>query len=350
MIKYSRNVLYILILFFCVTESFSQDLNIGNQLFKTGNWKSTIDFGHQTLPISYYDRDSNNSPPAITKDSSNVSNISASRVIISTAGLAAAITALHIYQYNAWWKNERIGFHVIEDASYQADFDKAGHTFGAYYSSHFFDEAFQWTGMDSSLSTLFGALSGAIWEYYVEIEDGFARDWGFSRGDAKADLTGATFYLLRNRIPFLRNFNYKWFYVPTDKLLKNQPDIPGQSVNFIEDYGGQSYFLTADIHGILPQSLKPYWPSWLNLALGVGGYNINTVNHNWMLGDAFIYRQKAWYISLDYDIEKVFPESDSPILNFLRRSFNYWHFPAPAFRFFPNPRFFILFPLQMSIG
>ncbi|MFI5264097.1 MAG: DUF2279 domain-containing protein [Candidatus Kapaibacterium sp.] len=289
-------------------------------------------------------------PAPITPSINRDSNISLTRVGVSAGLLAGAITALHIYQNNAWWANDRGKFHVIEDPSYQADFDKAGHTFGAYYSSHFFDEAFQWTGMDSGQATAFGALSGAIWEYYVEIEDGFANAWGFSRGDAKADLAGATFYLLRNRISFLRNFNYKWSYVPTDKLLKNQPDIPGQSVNFIEDYGGQSYYLTMDIHAMLPKNVQQYWPSWLNLAIGVGGYNINSVNTDTRLGDAFIYRKKAWYISLDYDIEKIFPESDIPFLNFLRRSFNYWHFPAPAYRLYPDPRFFILFPFQMTIG
>ncbi len=302
---------------------------------------STDSFSQELLK-----QDSSNAlPPPII--ASHDTAISGSRVAASVAGIAGAITALHIYQYHAWWANQRTTFHVIEDPSYQADFDKAGHIFGAYYSSHFFDEAFRWTGMDSAQSTLFGALSGAIWEYYVEIEDGFARDWGFSRGDAKADLVGATFYLLRNRIPFLRNLNYKWSYVPSEKYLQNRPDIPGQTLNFIEDYGGQSYYLTADIHGMLPINLKSYWPSWLNLALGVGGYDIDTYIKT---GNPFILRKKAWYISLDYDIEKIFPESDIPVLNFLRRTFNYWHFPAPAYRFYPNPRFYILFPFQMSIG
>ncbi len=331
-------------------NSFSQELNISNKLFP--NEKNYTGFGMtpQILTENYIGRDSNDALPHPVNNSSLQDSISPSRTIAATLSLASAITLLHIYQYNAWWKNQRVRFHVIEDASYQADFDKAGHTFGAYYSSHFFDEAYTWAGMDSAQATLFGALSGAIWEFYVEIEDGFARDWGFSRGDAKADLAGATFYLLRNRIPFLRNFNYKWFYVPTDKLLKNQPDIPGQTVNAIEDYGGQSYYLTMDIHGMLPEAAKPYWPKWLNLALGVGGYNINTVNTDYRLGDAFIYRKKAWYISLDYDMEKLIPESSIGIINFLRRGLNYWHFPAPAYRFYSKPRFFILFPFQMSIG
>ena len=326
-------------------NTFSQELKSGDEPYRAGDKT-----GLQHFSLLSLEKDSINVlPPPITVASSQ-DTISKLRIAATITGLAGAITALHIYQYHSWWANQRVGFHVIEDPSYQADFDKVGHTFGAYYSAHFFDEAFHWTGMDSAQSTAFGALCGVIWEYYVETEDGFARDWGFSRGDAKSDLVGATFYLLRNRVPFLRNFNFKWFYVPTDKFLKNKPDIPGQTINFIEDYGGQSYYLTMDIHSMLPETMKSYFPKWLNLALGVGGYNINSVNLNTSLGDAFIYRKKAFYISLDYDIEKIFPESEIAFLNFLRRTFNYWHFPAPAFRIYPDPRFFILFPIQMSIG
>ena len=219
--------------------------------------------------------------------------------------------------------------------------------FGAYYSSFFFDQAYKWAGMDSAQSALTGAISGALWEFYVEIEDGYAGAWGFSRGDAKSDITGAAFYLLNQRLPVLKDFRYKWFYFPTSKLTSNQPDIPGQSVTFIEDYGGQTYYLRADIHSMLPDNMKPYWPSWLNLAVAVSGYDINSVDL--ASGNVFDMRHKAWYISLDYDIDKIFPESSIGILNFLRQSWGYWHFPAPAFRFYLNQHFFLTFPVSFSI-
>jgi hypothetical protein len=263
------------------------------------------------------------------------------RIGIATGSLAVAVGALHIYQMNAWWKNDRGPFHVIEDPEYMANFDKAGHTFGAYYSSHFFQEAYEWAGMDSAQSDVLGALSGVFWEFYVEIEDGFATQWGFSRGDAKADIAGASFFLLRNRVPFLRNFNYKWAYFPSQKYIKNQPDIPGQTLNFIEDYGGQSYWMSMDVNGMLPEVAKAYWPKWLKLAVGVAGYNIDVRD--------FSKRKKAWLVALDYDLGSLIPESSSGFLNFVRRGLNYWHFPAPAYRFYPDPRFFVLFPLQMTL-
>lgn len=271
------------------------------------------------------------------------------RIGATTGGLTAAILAIHIYQNNAWWANERSGFHVIEDPSYQADFDKCGHMFGAEYSSWVFDQAYQWAGMDSIQSSVFGALSGALWEYYVEIEDGFATDWGFSRGDAKSDITGATFYLLSQRVPILDDFRYKWFYTPTNKLLKDQPDITGQSVNIIEDYGGQTYYLRADVHALLPDDWKDYWPKWLNIGAAVSGYEINTADVNSPSGNIFDLRKKAWYITLDYDIEKIIPKTGIGFVDFLINGLSYWHFPAPAWRFYPNKVFYWTFPVNISI-
>ena len=268
------------------------------------------------------------------------------RVAIAGGGLAAGVTALHIYQANAWWSNNRAPFHVIEDDAYQAEFDKVGHSFGGYYSSFFFDEAYRWAGLDSAQSALLGAFSGALWEFYIESEDGFAHDWGFSRGDAKADIAGAAFYLLNQRVPFLRDFRVKWFYTPTNKVTEGKTDIPGHQPTIIEDYGGQTYYLRADVHHMLPESAKPYWPKWLNLAFGVSGYNINA--HYPDGSDNFKDRQKAYYLSLDYDMDKIIPESSIGSINFVRRALGYWHFPAPALRVYPNPKFFLIFPVSIS--
>src|ERR1700733_11658053 len=102
-------------------------------------------------------------------DSSYAPNLNWGRVAGTVGGLTATITAIHIYQNNAWWANSRTGFHVIEDADYQADYDKCGHMFGAEYSSYVFDQAYRWAGLDTLQANVFGALSGALWEYYVEI-------------------------------------------------------------------------------------------------------------------------------------------------------------------------------------
>lgn len=273
--------------------------------------------------------------------------ISWTRFSIATGTLAAAITGLHIYQANAWWNDQRTDFHVFDDPTYKDQFDKWGHAFGGYYSAHFFDEAFAWSGFSPLQSAALGATCAALWELYIEIEDGFARDWGFSHGDAIADLIGAGAYFATKQIPYLDNIKYKWFYWPSKQMLESRPDIPGQTQTFIEDYAGQSFWISLNVDGVLPEVAKPYWPDWLNVAVGVADYSLGAPVDPVR---GFEDRKKAWMISLDYDFAKVIPEFDSPILNFIRRGLDYWHFPAPAMRISPDPRFFILFPFRMSIG
>ncbi len=284
----------------------------------------------------------NNNPKPTTFDIPP-QDIDWAKVGIASGVLVASVTGLHILQYNSWWKNQRGPFHVEDDPDYEHNYDKYGHTFGAYYTSHFFQEAFTWSGMDSSQSTIIGGICGAMYEFYVEIEDGYARDWGFSPGDAKGDILGAGFFILRNRIDFLRNFQYKWFYYPSGE----KPYIKDQTLNPLDDYGGQSYWLTADIHRMLPSEAKKYWPNWLNVTVGVSRLYIPS---NSTAIDPFNQRKTAYYVGLDFDMEKIIPESSIGIINFIRRGLSYWRLPAPAYRIYPNPRLFILFPLQMTIG
>jgi hypothetical protein len=61
-------------------------------------------------------------------------------------------------------------------------------------------------------------------------------------------------------------------------------------------------------------------------------------------------RYKTWLISLNYDFSKVFPESDIAIWRFFKCGLDYWHFPAPAYRIYPERKFFILYPFKMTIG
>ncbi|HYM20122.1 MAG TPA: hypothetical protein VEW28_03855, partial [Candidatus Kapabacteria bacterium] len=123
-----------------------------------------------------------------------------------------------------------------------------------------------------------------------------------------------------------------------------------QTFNPIDDYGGQSYWLTLDVHRALPQDAKKYWPEWLNLAAGWGAYVTSDQVTSANLNGTAIVPQMEFLVGLDFDIERIIPESDIGIINFLRRALSYWHLPAPAYRLHPDPRFFVLFPLKMTIG
>jgi hypothetical protein len=274
----------------------------------------------------------------------NDMDIDPGRLAASIAVVGSSIVGVHIIQYNSWWKDQRTDFHLYDDPDYEKNFDKFGHAFGGYVTSFFFDEAYTWAGFNKQQSVLLGAASSLLFELYVEIEDGHARDWGFSQGDMKANMAGSAFYVLRNTIPFMKNFDYKWSYIPAPK----NSDPNAHEVNIIDDYQGQSYWVTANINGLLPRSMQGVVPEWLNLAFGVGGYSLDapTVPGD----DPYKDRKIAYFIGIDYDMEKIIPESSIGFLNFIRRGLKYIHFPAPAYRITPEPRFFILFPFKMSIG
>jgi curved DNA-binding protein CbpA len=275
-------------------------------------------------------------------------NIDWTRFSISAGVLGASFTGLHILQANSWWSKDRQSFHIYDDPDYKANFDKFGHAFAPYIYAHFFDDLYSWSGFDSAQSTLMAALSGALYQFYVEIEDGYGKDWGFSPGDAAADLMGSAFYLLRNRIEPLRNLNYKWLYYPSYQMLHGSGDINGQTLNPIDDYGGQSYWITVDIHRMLPESDKKYWPEWLNLAIGAAGYHIGDFAVSTQK-DVYIKPEVAYFVALDFEIEKIIPKTNIGVIDFIVRGLNYWHLPAPAFRITPEPKFFFLFPLRMTI-
>ena len=53
---------------------------------------------------------------------------------------------------------------------------------------------------------------------YVEIEDGYGANWGFSPGDAIADVVGASYYLGQYYFPVLKHIQPRVSYWPTDKV------------------------------------------------------------------------------------------------------------------------------------
>jgi len=222
-------------------------------------------------------------------------DIDPGRLAASIAIVSGSIIGVHIIQYNSWWKDQRGDFHLYDDPDYEKNFDKYGHTFGGYVGSFFFDEAYSWAGFNKDQSVLLGAASSLLFELYVEIEDGFAHDWGFSQGDLKADMAGAAFYVARNTIPFMKNFDYKWCYIPAPK----NSDPNAHDVNIIDDYQGQSYWVTANINGLLPRSMQGVVPEWLNLAFGVGGYSLDapTVPGD----DPYKDRKLEYCIGIDYE-------------------------------------------------
>jgi hypothetical protein len=235
---------------------------------------------------------------------------------------AGTVAAIHIYQQNAWWKGHRSSFHFREDLVYACNVDKLGHLYAASTLTFCFGKSLSWAGLSESSGLLWGAVGSSLFQTYVEIEDGFSEYWGFDRVDFAGDLVGAWYPYFQYRFPVLKNFQFRFSYLP--KNAGEASAIPGQTKTILDDYEGQTIWLTVTPGGLLPDSWGGWWPRFLALALGVSVRNNVSPD-----------RHLVWYIAPDLDMKHIIPQ-DTPFLRLLSEALNFIHFPMPAVQVAPG--------------
>lgn len=245
------------------------------------------------------------------------------KVNILKTGLITGISIgagvwLHNYQKNAWWSGQRGHFHIQNDWEYAMSADKLGHFFDGAFIHKLYSGAFEWAGFDKKNAMWFGTLFSIAYMTDIEIEDGFATDWGFSWGDELFNVLGAFYPVAQYYSPPLREFNFKWSYLPSDDLRNGS-----KNGAFLDDYNGQTVWLSVSIHHFLPKNAKNYWPDFLNIALGYG------VKH---YTDP-LKKYQNFYIAFDYDFRKLIP-GNSKFMVWMKDILNHFRiFPAPGIRF-----------------
>jgi hypothetical protein len=238
--------------------------------------------------------------------------------------MIAGMTTIHIYQQNGWWKDNRSPFHFQEDLTYGLWVDKIGHFYGAALFTFTSSRLLEWANVPANHAVLYGAGMALLFQTYIEIEDGFST-WGFDRVDFAFDIGGAAWPVLQDRVSFLKNFDLKLSYRPSPLL--DQPGgsgFRGQKHLMIDDYEGQTFFLSANVNNLLPVAAKPYWPEFLCLAVGFGARDIVKPEPYPVL-----------FLSLDYDMRRIIPQTSS-FLRTLSAALNFVHFPAPTVRISPS--------------
>ncbi len=262
---------------------------------------------------------------------------------------------LHIYQANAWWRKDRGPFHFQEDWPENLQNDKFGHFFGSYMNAYVVREALLASGFSDEAAHDWGGALGTVYQLYVEMEDGFATTWGFSPTDAYADILGGGYLIAQYYVPVLRNFHEKWAYWPSKFL--GSGSIPGQQRTVFDDYQGQSFWWTVDIHN-LTGGKESAWPKWLQVAVGYTArkYGPYLAGTPFCTGDpndpacTDLPDTREVYLGLDYNLCQLIPKSGIPVVDWLVQSLDNFHFPAPALRLAPNVKFFLLYPITINIG
>jgi hypothetical protein len=255
----------------------------------------------------------------VMADTSGVNGV---RLAIVGGTVAAAVTAVHVYQSNAWWKSGRAPFHVQEDLTYAHNVDKIGHFYGANLLTFMLSRGLQWADVREAQSLLWGAVGSSLFQTYIEVEDGFSSYWGFDRVDFAANILGAWYPVMQHWVPPLKNVNMRFSYIP--KTEGREGAIPGQTHNLFDDYEGQTLWLTFTMKNLLPGAAGEWWPGFLCISVGVA------VRNN-LSPDRYL----AWYLAPDLDMTKIIPP-DTWFLKTLGEFLNFIHFPLPAIRFAPN--------------
>lgn len=278
----------------------------------------------------------------ITKNSSNVTNIYSDsattyneninridykKFSLVTASIAITATAIQIYQYNSWWKDWRQPFHFQEDLVYGKSVDKIGHAWGAAFTSFIIARSYEWCGFNKNSSLWIGSVGGSIFQLLVEFQDGYSQ-WGFDRVDAVCDIVGGFYPLIQYHFPLFQNFDLRASYYP--RKLGKPGGIPGQKHTIIDDYEGQTFWLSLKLKSLYPDELK--FLNFLNLAVGYSVRNTHDVSTQY----------GVWLVALDLDFKQILPQSSAFLRN-ISEGLNYFKFPAPTIQIYPKIIWFGLY-------
>jgi hypothetical protein len=244
----------------------------------------------------------------------------------------SSIAVTHIGLNQLWYKDHpKSSFHFINDNKEWLQVDKIGHTYSAYYLGLVGIEAARWAGYSEKKAIWIGGLYGTFFQTPIEIQDGLSARWGASLGDIGANSLG-TFLAISQELKWgEQKVRMKFSFTPTHYADK-RPGTLGKGLHqeFLKDYNGQTYWLSANVH-----SFTGLGPKWLNFAVGYGASGmLGGFDNKWeedgvpITQYEHIERYRQFYIAPDVDFTKI--KSNSALVKSFLIVLNSIKMPAPA--------------------
>jgi hypothetical protein len=239
--------------------------------------------------------------------------------------IAWSVAAISL-EFQWWW---RADYYLYKQHEFQLKndgyffnssygVDKLGHMYASYLIFHLTYDFMKWADFDDQTALWSAIAVPAAHAVSIELGDGFSK-WWFSFSDLYFNSAGIAYGILQVKYPYLNNFNYKWSYYPSASGGKKDPDWGPAS-----DYSGHIYWLSIDMHNILPEPAQQYWPKYVNLAIGLGAKNVS-------FADVGIKKHK-WAIGLDWNTTAILPDGDT--WGIFKNLINKLHLPAPGVKFY----------------
>lgn len=269
--------------------------------------------------------------------------------------------------YNSWYKDyPKTKFHYFNDGKEWLQMDKVGHVFSSYFQTSYSYDVAKWTGLSNTQSVLTGAAIALISQTTLEVMDGYSQEWGFSMADFGANLVGTfafgsqqlwlgkqIFQIKESSLP--RRYDEQRIYNSVDGLgqtsLEQRANVLfGEQLleRALKDYNVQTYWASIDVNALTGWN---QWPSWLNLAVGLGAENLyggfenkwvdDTSNKVFDLSSTFP-RYRQYYLSLDINWRNI--RTNKHLLNGIFNGLNIFKVPSPTLEYGNGEwRFHLLF-------
>lgn len=241
------------------------------------------------------------------------------RAGVSGSLILGTVASFYIFTRPIYYNERSVPFHFSRHRDGRLTFfenrhrglDKFGHIFSTSLFAQNIYFMSRWSGYGNKTASYLGASLGIAIMMGMEVHDAHYQRWGFSVGDAVANVIGGMLPIAQQNISAVRAFDYKMSY----RFTEPRSDV------FVEDYENLTFWLTANPADLF-FSRKPVWlPGFLNIAVGVGLSANDT-------------RKRELYIALDYNLKKI--HTDSVFLNHFIAILDRFHLPAPAIRIAPS--------------
>jgi hypothetical protein len=239
----------------------------------------------------------------------------------------------------AWYKQyPRTRFQRFSDGKEWLQVDKAGHGWSAYQMGRAAAALWQWAGVPQKKAVLLGSAGSLFFLTVIEWMDGHAQKWGWSWADMAANGGGILLFAGQQLGWKEQRFQLRFSAVPQhypSGLIQRRTELFGRSMpeRILKDYNGQTYWLSANLKSLAPNSRIP---AWLNMAAGYGakgmwgGFSNRAFDPNGytIFDRTDIARKRQWYLSPDVDFTQI--KTNHKGLKTAFFLLNCIKFPAPA--------------------
>ena len=222
------------------------------------------------------------------------------------------IGVTHIGLNQLWYKGyPKSSFHFINDNQEWFQMDKLGHAYSSYYLGIMGMEAAKWAGYSRKKAIWLGGLYGTFFQTPIEVQDGLSKQWGASVGDIVANSFGTALAISQQLKWNEQRIILKYSFSPSS-YASTRPNALGNGITeeFLKDYNGQTYWLSANVSSFLKKESK--FPKWLNVSAGYGADGMLGGHDNrWEDKDGVIYdysstsRSRQYYLAPDINFAKI---------------------------------------------